>query len=532
MHPVDPSIITDGSTFINPFGLAFTLLMCVLLVVLPRRYALLPIIALVCYMTMGMRIMIGSLNFTMIRILLPFGWIRLVFRGELKGIKLNPIDKTLLLYVSVAIVADTLLWQTFGAFKGNLGGAYNALGFYFMFRFLIRDVAEMVRALRIYAALIVPLAVCMLFEKMTGRDPFAVFGGVPTFTFVRDGALRCEGPFAHPILAGTFGATLMPLFVGLWWQKGSSRIYAFFGVIASIVITVTSASSGPLLAFLSGGLALCLWAVHTRMRTIRWGIVGALAALQLAMHAPIWYLIARVDVVAGSGGYHRAYLIDRAIANFSDWWLIGTTNTEAWASKDAHLFDVTNQYIGAAANGGLLLMVLFIAIIVLAFKGVGRAVRAMEGKEPKESLQMVWALGAALFTHAMTFLSVTYFDQNFVNWYFLLAVISTFTGSFLALSRRDFFASLQHQAAGEASLISPSGLAPSGAGFSPEPREGSTALPLRPNRQGQTAGIYARGDGIARPCGAEGAQARSASVAGRENVARPPGETAALRNTR
>jgi len=150
MQPID-AFATDGTTFVNPLGLVFTILMGILLLVLPRRYALLPIIALICYMTMGMRIMIGPLNFTMLRIVLPFGWLRLILRGELKEIRFNPIDKTMLAWVFVSIVTYTLLWQTGDAFKYKLGFAYDCLGFYFMFRYFVRDMDDVTRTLRMLA---------------------------------------------------------------------------------------------------------------------------------------------------------------------------------------------------------------------------------------------------------------------------------------------------------------------------------------------------------------------------------------------
>jgi hypothetical protein len=442
MSPYVDPFTTDGGSFINPLGLIFTLLMGVLLFALPRRYALLPVIALVCYMTMGMRIVVGSLNFTMLRIVLLFGWARLIFRGEMKAIKLNPLDKLLIAWSIVGLIAYILLWQTSDAFKYKIGAAYNDLGFYFMFRFLIRDMDEFLQALKIYAIMIVPLAGAMIVEKMTGRNSFAVFGGVPPETYVRDGTLRCQGPFAHPILAGTFGATLMPLFVGLWAQ-GKSRLIAAIAFSASAVITVTSASSGPLLAFILGLIALFMWPLRLQMRKVRWAFAATLIFLQIVMKAPVWFLLARVDVFNGSTGYHRALLIDRAIANLSGWWLVGTQSTWAWASKDDHLFDVTNAYLLNGADGGLITMFLFIAIVAVAFKGVGRAVRGSEGHKSTQEVWMLWALGAALFAHAVTFISVSYFDQNFVNWYLLLAVISTCTGPFLLMPRHDFLASLE-----------------------------------------------------------------------------------------
>jgi len=440
MHPPDPSIVTDGSTFINPLGLAFTLLMGVLILVLPRRYAMLPVLALTCYMTMGMRVMVGGLNFTMIRILLVFAWTRLVFRGELRRINLNALDKTIIACQASGMLAYTLLYGDFDALKWTVGIAYNALGIYFFFRFLLRDKEDVVSTLTLFAWLVIPLAGAMLFEQATGRNPFSLFGGVPEATIVRDGRLRCEGPFAHPILAGTFGATLMPLFVGLWQYLGKKRFFVVLAIAATAVITVTSASSGPLLTLMMAALALCLWPLRTKMRQVRWGIVAVLVFLQMTMKAPVWYLLGRIDIVNGSTGYHRALLIDRAIANFWGWWLVGTKSTEAWSNSNDHLFDVTNAYILAGANGGFLTMILFIAIIVLAFKSVGRTVRLSNGVQPEPDVRLYWAMGAAIFAHAITFMSVSYFDQNFVNWSLILALVSGLCGDSLFMSRAEFLA--------------------------------------------------------------------------------------------
>jgi hypothetical protein len=416
---------TDGTTFINPLGLVFTLLMGALMLVVPRRFALVPVMILTCYMTMGERVMIGGLNFTMIRILLVFGWLRLLARQELHAFKLNPIDKAILLWVASSILMHTLLWQSYQEFINRLGGAYSTVGTYFLFRYLLRDIDDIIRVFRIVAIFLAPLAGLMIVEKMTGRNIFAVFGGVPESTFVRDGVLRCQGPFAHPILAGTFGATSLPLCVALWWQGRSAKVLAVGGILACLIIILTSGSSGPVLAGLAGLLGLAMWSARRHLRKVRWGIVLSLIVLHLVMKAPVWFIMARIDVFSGSTGYHRAYLIDRAVANFSDWWLVGTKSTAAWAAEDDHLYDVTNAYINEGANGGLLTMILFIMIIVLCFRGVGNAISALSGEHPSQLA--LWAVGSSLFAHAVTFFSVSYFDQNFVVWFLLLAIISTST---------------------------------------------------------------------------------------------------------
>jgi hypothetical protein len=414
-------LFTDNSTFINFVGLAFTGLMGVLLLVLPRRLALLPVLALVCYMTMGMRIMVADLNFTMIRILLLFGWTRLLLRREVRRMKLNAIDSIVLWWAAVAIVTHTLLWQ-YDGFKYKLGVAYTALGFYFLFRFLIRDLKEISQVCKILAILLVFLAAAMLREKVTGTNVFAVFGGVSEQTIMRNGTLRCQGPFSHPILAGTFGATLLPLVAGLWWERGFGRALSIIGVAAAGTIVLTAGSSGPILAAIVGFMALFFWSVRRHMRTFRWAVVAVLIGLELTMKVHVWFLIARVGVVNGSDAWHRAYLIDRAVANLQDWWLIGTRTPAAWGDPSQQLYDVTNQYIANGVDGGLITMLLFIAILVRCFRGVGRSARVAESLRDK---RFIWAIGAALTSHAVSFMSVAYFDQNVVNWYLLLAMIST-----------------------------------------------------------------------------------------------------------
>jgi len=416
--------VTDGTTFINGIGIAFGLLMGLLLLVLPRRYALLPVLAMVCYMTMGQRLTILGLNFTLIRVLLLFGLLRVLSRGEwrdgLGGAALHPIDRAMLWWVLSSIVAYTLLWKTGEAFVNRLGLAYDALGLYFLFRVLVRNTDDMRTVLRLFAWLAMPLALSMLFEKATGRNPFATLGGVPPETLVREGVRRCQGPFAHPILAGAFGSALLPLFVGLWQQR-QSRLLALLGLASAAVIAATAGSSGPMMAAAIGLVGVWLWPMRRHMRALRWALGLGLLGLHLAMEAPVWFLLARVGVFGGSTGYHRAILIDHAVHHVSDWWLIGTHSTADWGF---HMFDATNQYVLVGVQGGLVTLLLFVTLIVRGFGTVGRAVRDRVDDHPAQQ-RLAWAMGASLVVHATNYISVPYFDQNIVNWYLLLAMIAT-----------------------------------------------------------------------------------------------------------
>jgi hypothetical protein len=416
-------IFTDNTTFINPLGLGFTLLMGCLVLVLPRRFAMVPILAMICYMTMGMRILVGGFNFPMIRVLLVFCWTRLLLRREFRRVELNEIDKALLWFILASVVTHTLLLGTDGL-KYKLGQAYDALGFYFFFRVSLRGRDELINIAKATAILVVPLALEMLSEKLTLTNSFAVFGGVSRAVILRQGTARAQGPFGHPILAGTFGATVMPLMVALWSQsrRAMNRLVAVIGMMAASAITGVAGSSGPILAYMFGVLALLFWPIRRQMRWLRRAMVVLLIVLHLTMKAPVWFLLARVSVFDASTGWHRAFLIDRCIANFSSWWLIGTTSYDNWGY---YLFDRTNHYICLATDGGLLTLVLFIVLITRCFRAVGNVVRNTERNGFRNASLFTWALGAVLLIHCVSFISCTYFDQNMINWYLLLGTIAS-----------------------------------------------------------------------------------------------------------
>ena len=416
---------------VNDIGLYFTLIMATLLIVLPRKYAPVPLLMTALYLTQGQVAVIATLHFTMLRIMLLIGCIRVIMRKEYDGIKLNKIDILLILFVISSVLTKTILFQTSEIFIGRLGFAYNALGSYFLFRCLIKDYEDFNIFMKTMAFIIIPLGIAILIEMFTGRNMFSIFGGVPEFSEIRKGLFRCQGSFRHPILAGTFGATLMPLFIALWFRKdiGNKQI-CVLGLVTSTFIMVAATSSGPLLAYLFAIIGLLIWFFRDHMRAIRWGIFFSLITLHLVMKAPVWFLMARLSEVIGGSGWHRAELINQAIKHFDEWWLLGAKSTAHWmatvlaVSPDSA--DITNHFIGVGINGGIISLILFILIIIYCFERLGRALQLM--KDSSMGVRMtLWTLGVALFAHIVSFMSVSYFDQIITFWYMVLAVVSSLT---------------------------------------------------------------------------------------------------------
>ena len=415
---------------VTPMAAVAVLVTACLIWTLPRRFAVCPLLVMTCLMPLGQQLILSGLHFPLYRLLLLVGALRIAARGEATRLKWTRLDSLFAWWVLGSLVFGTMSEPTQAHFVNRLGEAYNAAGAYFFVRCVVVDFEDIVTAVRALAFLSLPLAALMLVEKTTGHNLLSVFGGVPEMTVEREGELRCQGAFGHPIIAGTFGATQLPLFVALWFYRPSDRALAFAATVSATVIATTASSHGALLTIFAALGGLALWKARTCLRPLRWGALAAFLCLPLAINAPAWHLMAILGSNFGGEGAYRSWLIDQAISHFKEWWLFGTTYTAHWGTirqlVNANNVDIVNQYIAEGVNGGVLKLGLFIVIIVSCFKGLGRALRDIPPNSPAGFF--VWATGVSLFTHCFSFLSISYFDQMVVVWIWLLASISCLVG--------------------------------------------------------------------------------------------------------
>lgn len=408
----------DDATSATPLAVLVLLVAIVLILALPRKYAFVPFLIAALLVPLHVVLLIGSLHFNATRILVLVGWLRLLIRHDRFPGRLQWIDKIILCSALCSAIAYSLLWQDFGALLNRMGLLVTTMGTYFLLRFLIRDREDVVRAIKTLAVVVIVIAPLMLYEHTSSANPFWLLGA-PEITNLRDGHVRAQGPFGHAIVAGTFAAVLLPLFVGLCFLRPRARLLAAVAVISATIMVFTSGSSTPVLTCAAVAVGLALWPARKSLRTIRWGFVIFLLLAQLVMQSPVWFLMTRASGVMGGSGWHRSMLVDNFVRHFSDWWLIGTRANPDWGWS---MWDVDNAYVGAGLSGGLLSFILFIAVIVDAFKVVGRA-RKLAEKYPSD-LRLIWALGVALFANTVAYFGIVYFDQAVVAWYALLAMIA------------------------------------------------------------------------------------------------------------
>ncbi|MHA3774163.1 hypothetical protein ACXR0O_21755 [Verrucomicrobiota bacterium sgz303538] len=420
-----PELQTLDTSNVNVFALIVLAIVSLVVLFAQPRNAVVGLLFTALFIPLGQQFVIEGLHFRFFRVLILVALLRVAFQRRGQRFRWTGIDGLIIALALVRLVCGLLR----GARPEMFGVAYDLLGTYFIFRLLIGDTRDVVWQLWGLAAASVVMATCMSFELFTSQNLFFVFGGVPEFTYVRDGRFRCQGPFRHPILAGTFAATLFPLLVGVWQSERRKRIVVVFGMASCVVATYIAASSGAVLSLMTAMVGLTMWRVRKRMVLIRWLVLLGSVELALLMHAPIWYLIARVSSVAGGTGYHRSYLIDQAVEHIEEWWLIGSSYTAHWAQNpytilqnDPDNMDITNHYIHQGLQGGLLGLSIFIGIVICCFSRVGRTLRLrnLDGI----SSRLIWAIGVGFTAHCAAFISVSYFDQILVFWIWLVAVIA------------------------------------------------------------------------------------------------------------
>lgn len=398
-----------GTTALHPLAVAFTLGCAALVWSRRRSRVVLAVLLVAIFVPAKQRLVLAGLDFGMLRLVLMWAWLRILVRGEWRGWKMRRIDRLLVAWIGgVALIHVLRVGGSAIAYRA--GTSLDALMAYFFFRVLVRDRAAVFRMWRGLAGAVIVLGTFAAFEWITKFNPFHVFGSAPMETVIRDGVVRCQGPFSHPILFGTFGAVVIPPFVALGVRRRRVRWRSLAAAAAAVVIVFAAGSSGPLIALGAGIVGGLLWPLRARVRTfVRIGLV-LIVIVHFVREKPVWHLIGRVADLTGGTGYHRYFLIDAFVRHLEEWALLGTDGTAHWGWG---LQDTTNQYVNEGVQGGLLGLVLFVLLLVHCFRVLRRARMRVEAFERPTNLAvpLLWAYSVSLAMHCVSFVSVSYFGQ-------------------------------------------------------------------------------------------------------------------------
>lgn len=378
-----------------------------------------------CFVPMNQRIIIFSLDFTILRILVLVGIFRLLMKGEAREVKWNKFDKLILTWSLTGSIVYIIQQTTFSAVIFKSGVMFDCLGMYYLFRQMICNWDDVFQSIKLFAFFAIITAPLIAFEKIRESSPFIFFG--PVQGQYHRGRFRAAGPFPHYIMMGCFWSSLLPFFYAMI-KAEKSKFFYWMGIAAVLISVFCSASSTPLLTVIA---IIIFWKMYNyRMngKMIFFGICCSVLFLHLIMKKPVWHLMARVDVFSGSTGWHRYYLFDNFVNHISEWFLLGTQNTSHWGHG---LQDITNQFVLEGVRGGMLTLLIFIITIYCSVKIPGRLSLANISGDEK---WMSWAICVSMLGHFITFWGVSYFGQ--IN--MLLYLTFAFVGFALEQSASTF----------------------------------------------------------------------------------------------
>jgi hypothetical protein len=417
-----PNITFGGGaadSTMTPIAFIAMALAAILLLTLPRKKAIVPFLLFMFLVPLGEQFNIAGIHLFAGRIVILCGCLRFLFRQPLRKALaggFTSIDKIFLAWALCRATAFVLLYHAGGALLNQIGFLWDALGGYFLVRCLIRNVEDIRRVAKLFVAIAVVNAGCMIYEHYKLTNVFGLLMGGRIVPDIRLGKVRCRGVFQMEIISSTFGGTLVPMFICLWaaWKE---RVAAVVGLIAAAIITITASSSTGIGAAAVAVAALCLWPLRKYTRQMRWAAVAVILALAVVMKAPVWFLLARVDFVGGSTGWDRANLIDQCIRHIGNWWLVGTADNDKWGF---FTWDLCNQFVAEAVQGGLITLLLYFTLIKRSFGRIGLARKVARNRTHE---LLLWIIGCILCAHIAGFFGISYFDQMKYWWFATLAMI-------------------------------------------------------------------------------------------------------------
>lgn len=413
-----------GETVINPITIIYLVIAVFLQLSIHKDKLVIPIIVSAAIIPVMQRIVIADIDFTVVRILLIATVFRIILKKEFKSFRLRKIDKVVLLYSIVSSLIYIIQWRTFGALVNRFAHILETFGVYILFRMVIQDKKQIYQIMRAMAITGVILAFFMVIEQLTGRNLFFVFGGVEEFTPVREGKFRSQGAFSHPILAGVYGALMIPMMWGVLSSEFGKKSYWMpsMGMAAGFIIMATSNSSTPYIAFLASAFGIFVWHTRKYIPEMKVLFIIMVIALQLAMDSPIWFLMAKIDFVGGSTGYFRSFLFDQFVRRFGSWFLLGVRTTAYWGWG---LQDLTNQYVLEGVRGGILSLILFISIFVMSFRSITSVSKDLRQYQIKDfPYRFLFSQGIILFATCVVFMAVSYFGNMNIFLYLVIATIA------------------------------------------------------------------------------------------------------------
>ncbi len=407
----------------TPAFLALLFCLSVAIIVVKKENVVVPLIISMCFLPADISVKVGTLDFYAVRVIALIGILRIYACGEHGRIRLNTIDHYFIAYNLLGTVIYLLASQNkVGALIFKSGVFVDSIIIYLFIRYSIYSRESIYLIMKTFAVCVLILLPFTVFEFYSAKNLFSILGR--SAISVRDGEIRAAGTFSHAILYGSFAAALVPfLWADYKFEKSKLKLLSVF---CCVFIVYASSSSGPIVA-LAGMVCFLIffrWKQYSSL--LAKGIFFTALFIHLVRESPIWhFMYVRISIKGSSTGYHRYLLVDAAVKEFWNWWLLGygdagpQWHTKYWPHTYARFTDVTNHYLLEGVRGGFFTMLLF---MLLCYKAIKILVTHSKYQEDLPGQWLWWGIAVMMMGHCISFLSVAYFGQITMLLYLTIAL--------------------------------------------------------------------------------------------------------------
>lgn len=423
----------------------------VLVFFIPPVYGLIVYIAAFAYYPTYLSVPIGTIDFTVRRIVILAIFAKLFLQTDLPGrFRFIWLDKIVIIYFTTQVIAQIFAAETtipFLAFLENRAGAVCDMVLpYFAVRMILRNKQQYLTLLKGILIIAAPLAIVGFYQCMTDNNPVGFLKKYYAWKVPKEivtyqpkpryGFYRANVTFSMPIMYGLFFAMFGPI-CACFLNKKKKFIY-IIGIVLMAVGVFSSMSSGPML----GALLSILFIAFYRWRRY-WKIAIVIIIIMCSTLEMIsnrhFYDVFGDFALKGSAVWYRSRLIDVALfeGGMSGHWLTGygLGVDPGWGGKVFYGHrgyehsDVVNQYLAVLCRFGLIGLAAFLAMNIGAIK---RLVGAYKASVLDSDKWLIWCLSAGWFGLAGVFVSVSLFGPPTTIYYMMLG----FAGAMPNIIRR------------------------------------------------------------------------------------------------
>ena len=169
-----------GENNFTAMAILLTLAMVVMVFRSSRQRALLPILIVAFMIPQTVRIVLGGLDFPMLRLMVLAAGVRVLMRGELRFLpRFNAIDVAFCVWMLLGTTLHSLRDMSVGTLIYRIGFDADAVGLYVLVRLWLRTPDDLLQVARWCVPLLALIVFGMAIESLTAQNPWSILGANP-----------------------------------------------------------------------------------------------------------------------------------------------------------------------------------------------------------------------------------------------------------------------------------------------------------------------------------------------------------------